>query len=68
MKKLTTALLAITFLISTAGMGLAASAKCTVTAIDANNVTMDCGNKAKKLKVGDTLKVKTVKKQAVEGC
>ena len=68
MKKLTTTLLAVTFIFSSAGMSMASSAKCTVTEIKDNIVTMDCGNKAEKMHVGDNLKVKTVKKQAVEGC
>jgi hypothetical protein len=68
MKKLTTTLLAITFICSSAAISVASSAKCTVTEIQDNIVTMDCGNKAKKMQVGDNLKVKTIKKQAVEGC
>ncbi len=68
MKKLTTTLLAITFIFSSAAVSMASSAKCVVTEVTDNIVTMDCGNKAKKMKAGDNLKVKTVKKQAVEGC
>lgn len=47
---------------------LAATAKCTVTAIDETTVTMDCGKSVAKLKVGDTVKVKAVRKKAIEGC
>lgn len=69
MKKLiTTATLAI-FLIATSASGvLAASAKCTVTAIENNVVTLDCGDKAEKLSVGTIVKVKSEKKKAIEGC
>ena len=50
------------------GVALAASGKCTVTAIKDNVVTMDCGAAAAKMKVGDNVKVKTAKKKAIEGC
>ena len=46
----------------------AATAKCTVTEIKESVVTLDCGKTADKLKVKDAVKVKTTKKQAVEGC
>jgi len=56
----------LTGLLATAALG--ATAKCTVTAIDEASVTLDCGKKAGKLHVGDTVKVKAMKKQAIEGC
>jgi hypothetical protein len=52
----------------TAGVSLAATGKCTVTAIKDNIVTMDCGKDAAKLKTGDAVKVRTAKKKAIEGC
>lgn len=51
-----------------AGIALAASGKCTVTAVKDNVVTLDCGKAAAKIKVGETVKVKTAKKKAIEGC
>ena len=68
MKKLTATILTIAFIMGSAGMSMAASAKCVVTEIKDNIVSMDCGDKAEKMKVGDNLKVKIAKKQAVEGC
>ena len=46
---------------------MAGSVKCTVTAVDGHNVTMDCGKKASKLSAGQSVKVKAQKK-AIEGC
>jgi len=52
----------------TSGVALAVSGKCTVTGIKDSVVTLDCGKTAAKMKVGDEVKVKTAKKNAIEGC
>jgi hypothetical protein len=51
-----------------AGAACAATAKCTVTEIKDNVVTLDCGTTAAKIVAGDVVKVKTAKKKAIEGC
>ncbi len=68
MKKLTSALLALAFVVTSTGTVLAASGKCTVTAIEGEKVVLDCGNKAEKFKVGDDVKIKSSKSKAIEGC
>lgn len=56
-----------TALMTTAAM--AASVTCTVETVEADKVILQCGDKAKKLKPGITVKVKeVVKRKAVEGC
>lgn len=67
MKKIASLALAMGLMAATATTSLAAkSIKCEVTAIDDDVVTMKC-EKASKLKVGDSVKVKKGKK-AIEGC
>ena len=71
MKKRTILLTAIlcsaTLLLATAH---AATLRCTVVKVDGDQVTMECGEKAKSLAEGVKVKVKTVKAQtaAIEGC
>ncbi|MEN8140326.1 MAG: hypothetical protein ABFR97_03785 [Thermodesulfobacteriota bacterium] len=64
MKKVLAIAMALAF---TATAASAASVKCTVKAIDGNNVTMEC-KKASSLKAGDAVTVKAKKKKAIEGC
>ena len=69
-KSIVSVVMALVFAVSVVGTGMAASVKCKVTAIDAEKgtATMTC-KKVEKLKVGDKVKVKTLKKGgAVEGC
>lgn len=69
-KSIVSVVMALIFAVSVVGTSMAASVKCEVTAVDTENgtVTMTC-KKAKKLKVGDKVKVKKIKKAgAVEGC
>ncbi len=68
MKTPLTLLLSITLFTLSAGSVLAATAKCSVTEIKDNIVTLDCGKTADKIKVDDQVKVKTAKKKAIEGC
>ena len=68
LRRITVLLAAIAMFTLTAGGAQAAGGKCTITAIKDSTVTLDCGNSAAKLKVGDTVKVKTVRKKAIEGC
>jgi hypothetical protein len=69
MKRLITVATLAIFLLATSASGvLAASAKCKVTGVENNVVTLDCGDKAEKLSVGTVVKVKTEKKKAIEGC
>ena len=68
MKKIVAGLCAMFFVVSVAGVSVAAKLKCTVTTIDKKTVTLDC-EKADKLEVGDKLKISPPKKgAAVEGC
>lgn len=66
-KKIVSLALAAIFTLSVAGSGFAAKVKCTVDSVEGDKVTMTC-KKAKKLKVGDKVKVSSKKKAAVEGC
>ena len=69
MNKTTTILpAAIALFTLTASVGVAGSIQCTVTTVTDNVVTLDCGKKSTKLKVGDRVKVKTAAKKAIEGC
>ena len=52
----------------TATSSIAASATCTVTEVSGNTAILDCGKKANRFTAGDTVKVKTAKKKAIEGC
>lgn len=68
--QLTAALIsALTLSICTTSTLFAATLKCTVVEVDVQNVILNCGDAAEKLKTGTEVKVKTVKKtKAVEGC
>ncbi len=68
MKQLTSVLLAVAFVITATGATFAASSKCMVTAIEDNKVILDCGKKAEKFEVGTEVKIKSMKKKAIEGC
>ena len=68
MKKLIATTLAIFLITASASSSIAASAKCTVTAIDKSVVTLDCGDKAEQFSVDTKVKVKSAKKKAIEGC
>jgi hypothetical protein len=67
-KKIVTLAMAMAFVVSTATMSVAASVKCEVKSVEGSTVTLDCGDKADKLHVGDKVKVKAAKKKAIEGC
>lgn len=70
MKKLLTLALALS-LATLSSHALAANANCTVTAINEESITLDCGTKAESFKIGDKVKtiIKAAKKQkAIEGC
>lgn len=68
MKKILSLVLAMAFVVGVAGVSVAAKyAKCEVTAIDGNTVTLDCTKNVDTLKVGAKVKVKKARK-AVEGC
>ena len=66
--RITTAIMAIIFALSTAMMANAATITCTVDTIEDGKVTLECGDKSKKLKLGEKVKVRTAKKNMVEGC
>ena len=68
LRKITILMTAGAILALTTGASMAAVTKCTITEIKDNIVTLDCGDKAGKMKVGDTIKVKTARKKAIEGC
>ena len=68
MKKSLTLILAL-FLVTASSHALAATTKCTITAVEDNSISLDCGTKAKVFKVGDEVKIRTAKKvKAIEGC
>ncbi len=46
----------------------AASAKCTIEKIEGETLVLDCGQKAEKFKAGEKIKIKSHKKQQMEGC
>ena len=57
------------FIAAAASNSLAATTKCTVTAVNDNSISLDCGIKAKAFKIGDEVKVRAAKKEkAIEGC
>ncbi|MEN8199808.1 MAG: hypothetical protein ABFR63_07000 [Thermodesulfobacteriota bacterium] len=70
MKKTLALLAALALMGSTLATVQAATLKCTVTKVEDNVVTMDCGDKAKDLAAGTEVKVKTAKAKAaaIEGC
>ncbi len=68
MKTTMALLLSVTMFSLSAGGAFAATAKCKVTEIKDNVVTLDCGTTAGKIVVGDAVKVKTARKKAIEGC
>ncbi len=74
-KKMLATLLALSFLAGTAALSFAA--KCTVTAVEGNTVTVDCDGVVSqaegKAQVGDKVtvkdgKIEAKKKKAIEGC
>ena len=69
-KQLTALVMATMFLAGTAAIGVAGDAICEVKSVDGTNVVIDCGPDAKKMNVGDKVKIKVKKatKQAIEGC
>ena len=66
-KKIVILAMAMAFTVAVAGVSIAKSVKCKVTAIDGDTVTMEC-KKADSLKVGSKVKVSKAKKRAIEGC
>jgi len=67
-KKATILVAAFALFAFTVPAAMASSSKCKVTGIQDSVVTLDCGKKAAKLKIGDKVKVKVDKKKAIEGC
>jgi len=68
MKKIVAGLCALFFVVSVAGVSVAAKLRCTVDAVDGDKVTMTCKD-ADKLKAGDKLRISPPKKgAAIEGC
>ena len=65
MKKLVTVVMVVAFALS-AGSAFAGSEKCTVDTVAGDTVTMTCKGTA--MKAGDSVKVKSAKKKAIEGC
>ncbi len=72
MRAILFSLVSVMILTFSASMALAATAKCSVVEITEKTVVLDCGDCGailEKIKVGDKVKVKTVKKKkAIEGC
>jgi len=68
LKRTSILLATLAFFAFTAPMALAGSARCTVTEINNNVVTLDCGKTSAKLHQGDKVKVRISKKKAIEGC
>ena len=69
-KQLTALIMATMFLAGTVATAVAASLICEVTSVDGKTVVLDCGSDAKKISVGDKVKVRVKKnnQQTVEGC
>lgn len=67
MKKLI-AIVTIAQIVGLMSISFGASGKCTVKKIEGDNLVVDCGKNAGNIKVGDKIKIKTMKKTAVEGC
>ncbi len=70
MKKIMTLMLTLSLAIASS-QALAANATCTVTAVNEESISLDCGTTAESFKIGDKVKVikKAAKKQkAIEGC
>ena len=69
-KQLTALIMATLFFAGTVATGVAANLICEVTSVDGAAVVLDCGDKAKKLSIGDKVKirVKKAKTDAIEGC
>ena len=67
MKKVMIAVMVMAFALSSAGLVMAKTVKCTVDTIDGDKVTMTCQG-ADALKAGDEVKVKAGGKKAYEGC
>ncbi len=68
-KQLVSLAVAALFLAGSVGVSMATTVKCEVKAVDGPTVTLECGKKATKLTVGETVKVKPKKAtQAIEGC
>lgn len=68
MKKIVAGICALFFVLSVAGVSVAARLKCTVDGVEGDKVTLTCED-ADKLKEGDKLKISTPKGgAAVEGC
>lgn len=56
-------------LATTSDHAMAASAKCNIVAINNDSITLDCSKKTNTFKIGDEVKIKTIKKKkAIEGC
>ena len=66
--RITTLIMATIFALSAAVMANAATITCTIEAIEDGKVTLECGDKSKKLQLGEKVKVRTAKKKMVEGC
>lgn len=67
MKKLVSVLIAIQIMFMMS-LSYAASGKCTVKKIEGDNIVIDCGKKAADFKVKDKIKIKSMRKSAIEGC
>ena len=68
MKKIVITLIAVAAMSMSSSAVFAKTVKCSVASVEHNTVTLDCGSKAKALSVGQTVKVKSAKKKAIEGC
>ena len=68
MKKLTSTILAIALVLTSAGAVYAASGKCKVVAVEENKLILDCGGNTKDFPVGTEVKIKSSGGKAVEGC
>lgn len=69
-KKLTALILAMAFVVSTAGVSTASRyVKCEVKSVEGSNVVLDCGDDAGDLDVGSKVKVKKSRRGGgIEGC
>ena len=70
MKKVTAVCVTLVFVLASAAAVNSAAVKCKVTSVTNQNVVLNCGGKAGKLKIGEKVKVKTVSKRPrqINGC
>lgn len=69
MKRLIISIVVLFFITMVSEVTFGASDKCTIVSIDEKQMVIECDKPEKKFKVGDKLKIKSIKsRQQIEGC